>query len=220
MRPPGLPELEASSDEDLVRAYTEGRDHAALGVLLRRHESRIFAVAYRLLGNRADAADATQEVFVTVFRKARLFQHQSAFTTWLHRLTVNACHDLGRKRARAPVPHAGGPTDPEHVAGRNSRRGSGRAGRESPMGTDAFGQVDDRLLVEAGLAALPEVQRVPIVLRDLQGLSYQEIAAATGVPIGTVKSRIARGRMELAAQLGKAGEAAEPGPGTQRLKDA
>ncbi|HEY8201612.1 MAG TPA: sigma-70 family RNA polymerase sigma factor [Actinomycetota bacterium] len=214
MRPPGLPELEASSDEDLVRAFTQRRDHTALEVLLRRHEARVFAVAYRLLGNRADAADATQEVFVTVFRKARLFRHQSAFTTWLHRLTVNACHDLGRKRARTPQPHAGDPTDPGHAAGHSPSRGRRGPARESGTARDAFGQVDDRLVVEAGLAALPEEQRVPIVLRDLEGLSYQEIADAMGVPIGTVKSRIARGRMELAARLG------EPAPGTQRLKDA
>jgi RNA polymerase sigma-70 factor (ECF subfamily) len=190
-----IPDLEAASDEDLVRAFTRRRDEAALDVLLRRHESRIFGLAYRLLGNRADAADATQEVFLIVFRKANLFHHQSAFTTWLHRLTVNACHDLGRKRARTPLPAE---PEPERRAG---------------SAPDAFGQVDDRLLLEGALGALPEEQRVPIVLRDVRGLSYQEIAEATGVPIGTVKSRIARGRMELAGRLG------EPAPGTQRLRD-
>src|SRR5919108_3608531 len=124
-----LPELEASSDEDLVRAYTRERDHAALEVLLRRHEARVFAVAFRLLGNRADAADATQEVFVTVFRKARLFRHQSAFTTWLHRLTVNACHDLGRKRARTPRPHAGDPAELGLTQGRGpAPRPAGESG--------------------------------------------------------------------------------------------
>lgn len=190
-----IPDLEATSDEDLVRAFTRRRDEAALGVLLRRHESRVFGLAYRLLGNRADAADATQEVFLIVFRKASLFQHQSAFTTWLHRLTVNACHDLGRKRARTPIPAE---EEPERRAG---------------AAPDAFGQVDDRLLLEGALAALSEEQRVPIVLRDVRGLSYQEIAEVTRVPIGTVKSRIARGRMELAGRLG------EPAPGTQRLRD-
>ena len=190
-----IPDLEAASDEDLVRAFTRRRDAAALDVLLRRHESRVFGLAYRLLGNRADAADATQEVFLVVFRKVKLFHHQSAFTTWLHRLTVNACHDLGRKRARTPLPVEPGPEQQARAA------------------PDSFGQVDDRLLLEAALAALPEEQRVPIVLRDIRGLSYQEIAEVTGVPIGTVKSRIARGRMELAGRLG------EPAPGTQRLRD-
>jgi RNA polymerase sigma-70 factor, ECF subfamily len=192
-----IPDLEAATDEELVSAFTRDRDETALSVLLRRHESRVFSLSYRLLGNRSDAADATQEVFVTVFRKAGQFHHQAAFTTWLHRLTVNACHDLGRKRARTPVP-----------AERDAER-------ESGVGADAFKRVDDRLQVQAALSYLPQNQRVPIVLRDVRGLSYQEIADATGVPIGTVKSRIARGRMELAALL----KPGEPAPGSARLRD-
>lgn len=192
-----IPDLEAASDEELVRAFTRDRDDTALTVLLRRHETRVFSLAYRLLGNRPDAADATQEVFVTLFRKAAQFQHQAAFTTWLHRLTVNACHDLGRKRARTPVP-----------AERDERQQPG-------TGTDAFTRVDDRLQVQSALAALPEDQRVPIVLRDVRGLSYQEIADVTRVPVGTVKSRIARGRMQLATLLGPG----EPAPGSARLRD-
>ena len=192
-----IPDLEAATDEELVSAFTRDRDETALSVLLRRHESRVFSLSYRLLGNRSDAADATQEVFVTVFRKAGQFHHQAAFTTWLHRLTVNACHDLGRKRARTPVP-----------AERDAER-------ESGGGADAFKRVDDRLQVQAALSSLPQDQRVPIVLRDVRGLSYQEIADATGVPIGTVKSRIARGRMELAALL----KPGEPAPGSARLRD-
>ncbi|MGH2690339.1 MAG: sigma-70 family RNA polymerase sigma factor [Actinomycetota bacterium] len=191
-----IPDLEAASDEDLVRAFTRDRDHTALTVLLRRHEARVFSLAYRLLGNRPDAADATQEVFVTLFRKAGQFQHQAAFTTWLHRLTVNACHDLGRKRARTPVPA-------EHDA------------RQPATGPDDFKRVEDRLQVRSALAALPEDQRVPIVLRDVRGLSYQEIAEVTGVPVGTVKSRIARGRMQLATLL----TSGEPAPGSARLRD-
>jgi RNA polymerase sigma-70 factor (ECF subfamily) len=190
-----IPDLESAGDEDLVRAFTRRGDETALAVLLRRHESRVFGLAYRLLGNRADAADVTQEVFLSVFRKVRLFHHQSAFTTWLHRLTINACHDLARKRARTPLP-----VEPATQG-------------ESAAPSDSFGQVDDRLLLEAALLALPEEQRVPIVLRDVGGLSYQEIAEITGVPIGTVKSRIARGRMDLAGRLG------EPAPGTPRLRD-
>jgi RNA polymerase sigma-70 factor, ECF subfamily len=192
-----IPDLEAASDEELVRAFTRDRDDTALTVLLRRHETRVFSLAYRLLGNRPDAADATQEVFVTLFRKAAQFQHQAAFTTWLHRLTVNACHDLGRKRARTPVP-----AEPHE--------------RQQPgTGTDAFKRVDDRLQVQSALAALPEDQRVPIVLRDVRGLSYQEIADVTRVPVGTVKSRIARGRMQLATLLSPG----EPAPGSARLRD-
>src|SRR5919106_1307284 len=99
-----IPDLEGTGDEELVRAFTRHRDTTALEVLLRRHQDRVFGLAVRLLGNRTDAADATQEVFLTVFRKAQQFKHEAAFTTWLHRLTVNACHDIGRRRARTPLP--------------------------------------------------------------------------------------------------------------------
>lgn len=192
------PNLESESDEALVAAFVETGNHAPLEVLLLRHEARVLGLAYRILGNRADALDATQDVFLTVFRKASSFRHQSAFTTWLYRLTTNACHDMGRRKARTPVPM-------EMLPAQLTRTES---------------EADTRLSVEAALRGLPEDQRVPIVLRDLYGLSYEEIAEATGHPTGTVKSRIARGRLRLAEMLG-AGEGGEPGnrPGRLRGQD-
>lgn len=206
-----MPDLESAADEELVRAFVHQGDRDALEVLLRRHETRVYGLAYRLLGNRADALDAAQEIFITLFRKARSFRGESAFTTWLHRLTVNTCHDFGRKRARTPEPA-------EELEG------------SSP---DAISAADDRMQIEEALAALAEEQRTAVVLRDFRGFSYQEIAQATGVPVGTVKSRIARARLALATILetGEAREAgstapsrktwtsAEPAPETTRLKD-
>lgn len=162
-----------------MRAFTNDGDHDALAVLLRRHETRVYGLAYRLLGNRADALDASQEVFITLFRKARSFRAEAAFTTWLHRLTVNACHDLGRKRARMP----------EVVE------------ELEAVSPDQIQRSDERLAIESALAALPEDQRTAATLRDLIGLSYHEIAETTGVPVGTVKSRIARARVALARML-------------------
>lgn len=189
-------DLENESDEALVAAFVETGDHTPLEVLLARHESRVVGLAYRILGNRADALDAAQDVFLTVFRKASSFRHQSAFTTWLYRLTTNACHDMGRKKARTPVPMETLPTQL----------------------TSTESSADNRLSVEQALRDLPEEQRVPIVMRDLYAMSYQEIAEATGTPPGTVKSRIARGRLRLVELLG-AGEAGEPGGAAGRLKD-
>lgn len=182
-----IPDLEGQSDEDLVRAFVDGGDRDALEVLLRRHQSRVFGIACRVLGNRADALDASQDVFVGLFRKAGSFKGEAAFTTWLYRLTVNACHDLLRKRARTPEPV-------ETV--------------ESPV-EDQAGRTDDRLVVEAALRALPEDQRTAVVMRDLYGLAYEEIAGAAGVPVGTVKSRIARGRAALAEAMRE--RAGDPG---------
>ncbi len=173
-----IPDLEARSDAELLRAFVAG-DRDCLEVLLRRHEARVYRLAYRMLGNRADALDASQEVLVHLFRKAGSFKYQAAFTTWLYRLTVNACHDLARRRARAPQPveeiQASNPSSLDHC--------------------------DDRLVIEEALAALPEEQRAAVVLRDLNGLSYEQIAQVLGVASGTVKSRIARGRLALGARL-------------------
>jgi RNA polymerase sigma-70 factor (ECF subfamily) len=171
----------AASDEDLLRAFLATADQDAITELLRRHESRVYGLAYRLLGNRPDALDATQEVFITVFRKARSFRFRSAFSTWLYRLTINATHDLRRKAARTPIPT-------EDLA---------------PEISDPIEMSTERMAVSDGLRQLPTDQREAVVMRDLIGASYEEIAEATGVPVGTVKSRIARGRLHLASLLGE-----------------
>lgn len=189
------PDLEAQSDELLVSSFVESKDQRALEILLGRHESRVFGIAYRILGNRADALDATQDVFLTVFRKAGSFRGQAAFTTWLYRLTTNACHDIGRRKARTPLPMQTLPHS------------------ESP----GSGDMETRLGVENALRALPQDQRVAVVMRDLYDLDYEQIAAATGVPLGTVKSRIARGRQALAGLLDDTGSM-EPGGGGGRLR--
>ena len=176
-----IADLEKQTDEELVRRFVADREADALDVLLRRHQDRVLGMALRILGNRADALDAAQEVFVTVFRKAGSFRHQSAFTTWLYRLTVNACTDLGRKRARLPQS-----TDMP----------------EAPV-PDGVGTMVARMEVEAGLRRLPLDQRTAVVMRDLYALTYEEIAEATQSPLGTVKSRVARGRAALAGVLGE-----------------
>lgn len=183
-----------ASDDSLVRAFVGQGDNGALEILLRRHERQVYGLAYRLLGNKADAEDAMQEVFLKVFRKARTFQHDSAFTTWLHRLTVNACYDLGRKRARAPVPV-------EEVMVQSG---------------DRIGASDDAMMIEEALQGLSPDHRVAVTMRHLFDMTYEQISEATGVPVGTVKSRIARARMALAEALGP--QAEEQGAGRDRLK--
>src|SRR2546422_7506401 len=136
-----IADLEALSDEELVRRFVSDGVSEAVAVLLRRHQDRVFGLAYRILGNRADALDASQEVFVGVFRKAVSFRHQSAFTTWLYRLTVNACTDLARRRPRSPRPA-------EEV--------------EVPV-PDAIGRADDPPPVQSPLPALPAEQPTAVV---------------------------------------------------------
>jgi RNA polymerase sigma-70 factor (ECF subfamily) len=187
-----IADLEALGDGELVRRFVSDGSSDAVDVLLRRHQDRVLGLAYRILGNRADALDASQEVFVAVFRKAASFRHQSAFTTWLYRLTVNACNDHARRRSRLPQP-----AEAVDVA--------------SP---DAVGRADDRLVIAGAMRKLPLEQRTAVIMRDLLGLSYDEIAQATDTAVGTVKSRISRGRAALAGGLG---ERPEPGEAPARL---
>lgn len=175
---------EGLSDEELLAEFLKGDDHA-FSDLMRRHEDRIFGLAFRMTGSRPDALDATQEAFVAAFRQASTFRGDSALATWLYRIAINACHDLLRKRARQPAPEA------EPVPPHRDR--------------DPEPFVDEtvalRLDVAQALAGISDEYREAVVMHDLGGIPYQEIARITGVSVGTVKSRISRGRRRLARLL-------------------
>lgn len=167
-------------------AAAQGGDRRALDQLLRRHHDRLYAVCRRLTGNDADGADALQDALISLVRGLDRFDGRSRFATWAYRVTVNACLDEMRRRRRRPEPRL-----PDDVT-----VGHGR---------DQYVAVDVRIDVDAALATLPADYRVAVVLRDLVGLSYEEIAEVVGVPVGTVRSRIARGRAGLVRQLSPAG---------------
>jgi RNA polymerase sigma-70 factor, ECF subfamily len=168
------------TDEELLQLYVEG-ETSAYEVLVRRHEDRLFSLAFRMLGNRADALDATQDAFVAAFRRASSFRGESSFGTWLYRIGINACKDLLRTKARLPEPQA----DPE----------------PSGFAPEAGELVTDRIDVSRALAALPEEYRRAVAMHDLGGVPYEEIARIEVVPVGTIKSRISRGRRMLAETL-------------------
>ncbi|HZA39853.1 MAG TPA: sigma-70 family RNA polymerase sigma factor, partial [Actinomycetota bacterium] len=171
------------SDEELLSRFLAGNEDA-FTELMRRHEDRVFALAMRMTGNRADALDATQETFIQAFRKAARFRGDSAFGTWLWRIGINACNDVLRKRKRAPVPEEE-PPEEQSV-------GDSTAIDES---------VVTRLELRDALAELSDDYREAVAMHDLGGIPYEEIAQLTGVSIGTVKSRISRGRKRLAHLL-------------------
>lgn len=172
-------------DEELLERHRAG-DRRAFDELVRRHEDRIFALALKMTGQRADALDATQEAFVAAFKRAASFRGDAAFGTWLYRIAINACTDLLRRRARSPV--AG-----EHEPAEQPR--PDRPGLDELVGL--------RLELEQALAALSPEYREAVCLFDLGGVPYEEIARITGVSLGTVKSRISRGRRRLAELLGE-----------------
>ena len=185
--------MSGERDEDLVRRCLEG-DRSAFGVLFERHERRVYNLALRMTGREEDARDATQDAFLTALRKLSSFRGEAAFTTWLHRVTVNACYDLLRKRSRAPL------LDrlPDHEP-------------EPPPAPDHADQAGLSLDVQRALLQVPEDYRVAMILHDVQDLPYEQVAAIVGVPVGTVKSRLHRGRVALARALGVP-VAGRPGP--------
>lgn len=155
----------------------------------------------RLAGNEADALDATQEALIAIARGIRRFDGRAAFSTWAYRVATNACLDELRRRKRRPV--LGLPEEPTSARASDSRSASAAAGIES---------VPDRLAIDAALARLPADFRAAVVLRDLCDLDYAAIAEVLHIPPGTVRSRIARGRAQLADLLGDG----NPGRGADR----
>ena len=169
------------ADAELIRRHLGG-DRAAFGVLVERHQRRVYNLTFRMLGRPEDAADATQDAFITAMRKLEGFRGTSAFTTWLHRVAVNICYDALRKRVREiPVEeHA-----EEPAAG-------------SPDMADTSATAID---VQRALLTVPEEFRAVLILHDVQGVPYEAIAEAIGAPLGTVKSRLHRGRVALARAM-------------------
>ncbi|MFB6818352.1 RNA polymerase sigma factor SigM [Streptomyces sp. NPDC056347] len=179
---------EPLSDSDLLARHVAGEPDA-FGELVRRHRDRLWAVAIRTLGDREEAADAVQDALVSAFRSAHTFQGRSAVTTWLHRITVNACLDRVRKAASRR-------TAPVDDAQRFEQLLEPHESAEAP----AERQDLHRELL-AALATLPAEQRAALVLVDMQGYPVAEAARILDVPTGTVKSRCARGRARLAPLL-------------------
>ncbi|GAA1966353.1 RNA polymerase sigma factor SigM [Kitasatospora viridis] len=189
--PAGAAPQAEPDDAELLARHVAG-DRAAFGVLVARHRDRLWAVAVRTLGDREEAADALQDALVSALRSAHTFQGRSAVTTWLHRIVVNACLDRARRAAVRRADSLDAPTGADHD----------RPALDSlvPPAEPAEAQVLRRELgreVSAALAELPPDQRAVLVLVDMQGYPVAEAAEVLGVPVGTVKSRCARGRARL-----------------------
>ena len=182
---------DASSDEELVDAAQRG-DRSALESLLNRHYLKIFSLCRRMLGSEEDACDAAQEAVLSIVRNLPKFSQQAAFSTWAYRIAANACLDEIAKRKRRPLVTLGG-----EQGGSEAMDPISSAADPADTAETAAARLD----IQAALAALREEFRVAVVLRDQGELSYEEIAKLLDVPIGTVRSRIARGRAELAERL-------------------
>ena len=174
----------AAEDVELLNRYLGG-DVDAFDELVRAHEDRVLGICLRMMRDREAALDAVQETFLTVFRKADRYEERAAFSTWLYRVAVNTCYDQLRKQKRRrteAMPEIADPAD--------------------PRGGDEFEAAELRPEIEKALQAVPVDFRAAVVLVDLQGLALDQAAQILDVPIGTIKSRVFRGRRVLAESLG------------------
>ena len=188
-----------SSGEDalLIEAFQRG-DKKAFDELVIRHKDRIFNLCYRFLGDYEEANDSAQEAFVKAYGSLNTFRLESAFSTWLYRIAVNACKNkLGSAAYRAkrktvsldnPGNNEDGPLPMEI-----------QNGTPSPLAR--MEEKEKMALVQGALDALPTEFKMAVTLRDVEGLSYEEIAEVTRLNLGTVKSRIARARTDLRNKL-------------------
>jgi RNA polymerase sigma-70 factor (ECF subfamily) len=168
-------------DTDLV-ARAAGGDEGAFRVLVKRHERRVYNLAFRMLGREEDARDAAQDAFLSAYRRLSTFRGDAAFGTWLHRITVNASFDILRKRKDEPALREEMP-EPKPAADHGDR---------------AAAAVD----VQRALLGVAVEYRAVVVLHDLLGRGFEDIAEALDVPVGTVKSRLHRGRVAMGRVLG------------------
>ncbi|MFD7589647.1 RNA polymerase sigma factor SigM [Kitasatospora sp. NPDC059811] len=194
----------AEDDAALLARHVAG-DPDAFGLLVNRHRDRLWAVALRTLGDREEAADALQDALVSAFRAAPGFQGRSAVTTWLHRIVVNACLDRARRSATRRTT----PLDED------PRRLDTLVGAAEPADSPVVRAEVQRELA-AALAELPAEQRAALVLVDMQGYPVAEAAELLGVPVGTVKSRCARGRARLLPLVRHLRESGGGGPDVSR----
>lgn len=192
-----------ASDQDLLARHVEG-DPDAFSELVRRHRDRLWAVALRTLGDREEAADAVQDALMSAYRAAHTFRGHSAVTTWLHRITVNACLDRARKAASRK-------TSPVDDTERLEQLLEPHESASAPAERNDL----HRQLLEA-LGTLPQDQRAALVLVDMQGYPVAEAARILDVPTGTVKSRCARGRARLLPLLTHLRADGEGGGGKSR----
>jgi RNA polymerase sigma-70 factor (ECF subfamily) len=180
-------------DEGLLIARVQQGDTAAFGELVGRYQSRLYTLAYRMLGQREEAEDTVQEAFVQAFRALHRFRPGERFAPWIYRIATNLCIDALRKRRYRQLsldsPVLEDADRYRYVAG------GGNSPEEELLAADL------RRWLERAVGALPPNYRAVVVLRHVQGLSYQEIAAVLGVPLGTVKTRLFRAREILRRQL-------------------
>lgn len=182
-----MPELsmDGSREERLISHAVAG-DSAAFSELMALHERRMYAVALRICANREDAQDCLQDAMLRIYRSLGSFKGQSSFSTWVYRITMNTCLDeLRRRKSR-------------NATSLDNLLDNGWSPSDDDNAPEKYALASEqRRVIDRAIAELPEDMRSAVVLRDVQGFSYDEIAEILEANIGTIKSRISRGREKL-----------------------
>jgi RNA polymerase sigma-70 factor (ECF subfamily) len=173
------------------------RDERAFRELLETHRDRVYNITYRMLGNRAEAEDLAQEVFITVFKTIDTFREESKFSTWLYRVTVNHCKNRIKYLARR---HDRDRDELDETSQQTNGAIAGSAPR-TPQPDRALEGAQMEVILQKAIEGLDDDHRVVVVLRDVEDLSIEEICEITGLPDGTVKSRLHRARLALRKKL-------------------
>jgi RNA polymerase sigma-70 factor (ECF subfamily) len=185
---PEGPPKEPEDDRNLVERARQG-DREAFGTLVRRYQDRAFNLAYQMVRNREEALDISQEAFTRAYTSLPAFKGEASFTTWLHRIVVNLAIDSLRRKQRGGT-----------AAYDDTRAAPETAEAEPPAHDDPATTLETkqvRVLLSRGIAQLPPAQRAVLVLREIEGMSYEEISRAVGCNLGTVMSRLFYARRRL-----------------------
>jgi RNA polymerase sigma-70 factor, ECF subfamily len=181
----------AQKDNELIKDFLQGNEEA-FEELVGHYEKKVFSLCFHYAGNQEDALDLAQETFIRIYRFLPQFRFDAAFSTWVYRLTVNTCLDFLRKQKQSRAFSLDAPLQTED--GDLSRELADDL-KYSPG--EELAKKELRAEIRTALFQLPAEQRMPIILKEFQEMSYEEIARVLKIPVGTVRSRISRGRLKL-----------------------
>lgn len=185
-----------ANDSELIRSFKEGNDVAFERIVL-KYQDRIFNLCYRFLGNMQEAEDVAQDVFIKVFKALKRFRSESSFYTWIYRITVNTCKNriksLDYRRLKKKIQL------PDETYTESNRIAAAVMSNDSPA--ESMEKKERMKQIQTAINKLPPDQKAVIVLRDIEGFSYDEISEITGHKLGTVKSKLSRARNDLRNKL-------------------
>lgn len=183
-------------DFDLIQSFIIHQDKRSFTSLIARYQHDVYNFCFRFLGNAEDAADCSQEIFIRVFRHLPKFNFRAKFSTWLYRIMVNVCNDMtsSRKYRTNQIP-----LERETANGEVQALPVQNGAALTPEQLAIRKEIQE--VFQAALSKIRASYRAVIILRDIEGRSYQEIASLTGMKLGTVRSTLARARLEMAGYL-------------------